>query len=198
MSDNLVIRILVDVTNDFVVGPFGSEAALAKAGTMLKFITLEGGSDELVLATWEDHGPAYADNHENLKFAVPHGVRDSEGARLYGAIGEYMQQKISAGDPRYHLVVKDRFMAYGSDAVISRIIAEYRPDEVHCEGRGVTFIIAGLVTNICVIANAIYLQGAFPWARVVIDADACVGVTPELHQAALEVMASMAMEVINR
>jgi hypothetical protein len=51
------------------------------------------------------------------------------------------------------------------------------------------------VTNICVIANAIYLQAAFPWANISIDAKTCAGVTEELHQAALDVMSGMAMTV---
>ena len=198
MSKPLTVRILVDVTNDFVTGPFGSAAALAGVPAMLEFITIEDDCDELVIATWEDHGADYDLSHENLKFAVPHGVRGTEGAKLFGAVGAYFDQKAAAKDKRYVAISKDRFMAYGSDTVLAKLIAEFRPQEDHHEGRGVTFILAGLVTNICVVANAIYLQGAFPWAKIVVDAAACVGVTPELHEATLDVMASMAMEVVGR
>lgn len=197
MTTPLTVRVLVDVTNDFVSGPFGSEAARVGIPAMLEFITLPEQVDEMVIVTWEDHGAIYEESHENLKFAVPHGVRDSEGARLYGVIAEYMDQKAVEGDRRFMAIAKDRFMAYGSDKVIAEAIKNYRPTEDHQDGREVTFILAGLVTNICVIANAVYLQGAFPWAKIVLDAGACVGVTPELHKAAMEVMASMAMTVIN-
>jgi len=198
VTKHLTVRVLVDVTNDFVVGVFGSAAAVAKMPAMLEFITLSEDAEELVVATWEDHGADYEASHENLKFPVAHGVRGTQGSKLHGSVGEYMDGKAAARDKRFIAISKDRFMAFGCDTVLRRIIAAYHPGENHDEGHGVTFIIAGLVTNICVIANAIYLQAAFPWAKIIVDAGACAGVTPQLHEAALDVMASMAMEVINR
>lgn len=56
----------------------------------------------------------------------------------------------------------------------------------------------GVCTDICVISSAIALQ-IYPHndTHIVVDASCCAGTTPEKHRAALEVMKSLCMEVIN-
>ena len=48
----------------------------------------------------------------------------------------------------------------------------------------------GLCTDIGVIVNAVLLKTAMPEIEVSVDASCCAGVTPEKHEAALEVMRS--------
>jgi len=61
-----------------------------------------------------------------------------------------------------------------------------------------TFIeIVGVCTDICVISNALYLRAIFPETQIIVDASCCAGTTPEKHKAALEVMKSCCIEVIN-
>ena len=50
--------------------------------------------------------------------------------------------------------------------------------------------LVGLCTDICVISNALLLKANMPELPVYVDAACCAGVTPEKHQAALEVMKS--------
>ena len=50
--------------------------------------------------------------------------------------------------------------------------------------------LVGLCTDICVISNALMIKAAMPELPVYVDPACCAGVTPEKHEAALEVMRS--------
>ena len=58
--------------------------------------------------------------------------------------------------------------------------------------------ICGLCTDICVVSNALILRAYYPWIPITVDASCCAGTTPEKHKAALDVMESCQIDVINR
>ncbi len=58
--------------------------------------------------------------------------------------------------------------------------------------------LVGLVTNICVIANAIIAKTALPEAKIVVDASCTDSFDKTLHEKALDVMEGLQMEVTNR
>lgn len=53
----------------------------------------------------------------------------------------------------------------------------------------------GVETNICVLANAICVQSAFPAAKIIIDASLCRSRDVKNHERALRVMKSLGMEI---
>ena len=55
----------------------------------------------------------------------------------------------------------------------------------------------GLCTDICVVSNALIIKALYPEANVTVDSSCCAGVTPEKHNAALEVMKSCQITVEN-
>ena len=55
--------------------------------------------------------------------------------------------------------------------------------------------LCGLCTDICVISNALLIKAYLPEVKMVVDSSCCAGVTPEKHEAALEVMRSCQIEV---
>lgn len=57
--------------------------------------------------------------------------------------------------------------------------------------------IVGVCTDICVISNALILRAMYPNIPIIVDASCCAGTTPEKHKAALEVMKSCCIDVIN-
>jgi nicotinamidase-related amidase len=66
---------------------------------------------------------------------------------------------------------------------------EHDADEVEIE-------ICGLMTDICVISNALAIKAYFyDNANISCDSSCCAGVTPEKHEAALEVMRSCQINV---
>lgn len=64
-------------------------------------------------------------------------------------------------------------------------------------GPVIEFELVGLCTDICVVSNALALRMFYPDVKITVDASCCAGVTPEKHLAALEVMKSCQIEVIN-
>ena len=54
----------------------------------------------------------------------------------------------------------------------------------------------GVCTDICVVTNALILKTVFHDTPIIVDSSCCAGVTPEKHEAALEVMRSCQIEVI--
>ena len=63
------------------------------------------------------------------------------------------------------------------------------------KGEELVIKIIGLVTNMCVIVNALDIQTVFPEAEIIVDAPCCAGTTPEAHKAALMVMESCQIKV---
>ena len=55
----------------------------------------------------------------------------------------------------------------------------------------------GFCTDICVVSNALILKAfTYDFAEITVDSKCCAGVTPEKHEAALEVMKSCHITVI--
>ena len=54
----------------------------------------------------------------------------------------------------------------------------------------------GVCTDICVVSNALVLRMLYPNTEITVYANCCAGVTPEKHKAALEVMKSCQINVV--
>ena len=62
-------------------------------------------------------------------------------------------------------------------------------------GDEIVIEVLGLCTDICVVSNALLLKAHFPEAKIAVNARCCAGVTPQKHQAALEVMQSCQIDL---
>ena len=58
--------------------------------------------------------------------------------------------------------------------------------------------LVGVVTNICVISNAVTFQSQFVDAEIIVDASLTAGFDEEMHKKSLEVMESFQVKVINK
>ena len=70
-------------------------------------------------------------------------------------------------------------------------------NHIYQQDEGLEIELCGVCTDICVISNALALRMFYPNAKITVDASCCAGVTPEKHAAALEVMKSCQIDVIN-
>ena len=59
-------------------------------------------------------------------------------------------------------------------------------------------MVVGVVTNMCVLSNAVGAKAALPEAELVVDAACTAGPDPRLHANALELMETLQITVINR
>ena len=168
--------IVVDYQVDFVSGALGNEAAAALDAGIAARIRAARQNGEDVIFTLDTHGADYMSTREGKYLPVPHCILGTEGHGLYGEVAKARQ----SGDAVFH---KETF---GSKGLFAHLLE-----------KGYTAIeLCGVVTNICVISNAVLAKTALPEADVSVNAALCASNDPALHQKALDVMASFQVNII--
>ena len=169
--------VVVDMQTDFIDGALGTQEALAVKPAVLNKI--RGFRGEL-FATLDTHGHDYPQTAEGCHLPVTHCVKGTPGWQLDAEIAAALRERGAV------LVEKPTFG--------SLILPQMIKDAAAGEDFDLTVI--GLCTDICVVSNALLLKAYFHENEVYVDAACCAGVTPELHHAALQVMASCQINVI--
>ena len=173
--------IIVDAQNDFITGKLavpGAEEAVKNICHELKQ------TSAFPIVTQDIHDPReYALSVEG-KCLPGHCDRNSAGCWLHGELFNVLRRKVGC---EYYPVRKSTF-AYMDWRTILQFFAH--PESVD----GITLV--GFCTDICVLSNAIVLRSLFPNIPIRVKADCCAGSTPELHEAALKVMAANLIEII--
>ncbi|MCD8048035.1 MAG: cysteine hydrolase, partial [Clostridia bacterium] len=129
-----------------------------------------------VLFTLDSHGENYAETYEGKNLPVAHCIIGTEGHRLYGKVRERRE----ASDklfPKKTFGSKELYDYFKEN--------EYESIEL-----------AGVVTNICVMANAVLAKTAQPEKDIIVDARCVASNDAELNEAALKVMESMQIKVM--
>lgn len=174
------VLIVIDVQNDFVSGPLGSPEAQAIVPNVVEKVRNWDG--ELIF-TRDTHFDNYFDTLEGQKLPVAHCIIDTYGWHI---IDELRNYACNLGPVKRCRGIIDK-NTFGHEG--------WRQKFADCEE--IEFELCGLCTDICVISNALALRMHYPNSKITVDASCCAGVTPEKHAAALEVMKSCQIDVIN-
>ena len=169
--------VVIDVQNDFVSGSLGTPEAQAMLPRLEEKLR---GFEGCVWMTLDTHGADYMDTQEGKHLPVPHCVRETEGWQHAGELGK-LAESLGAG-----IVEKPTF---GSEELVASLKALYEAGELE------SIELVGLCTDICVVSNALMLKAAMPELPMSVDSACCAGVTPQKHEAALEVMRSCQIAV---
>lgn len=172
------VLIVVDMQNDFVSGSLGSPEAQAIVPNVVNKIQEYPRED--VYFTLDTHTNCYLDSLEGKYLPIQHCVRATAGWQLIPEIQKY--NTIARNHIEKH--------TFGNELWGEKF--GYQDG-----GKTIEFELCGLCTDICVVSNALALRMFYPDAKITVDASCCAGVTPEKHAAALEVMKSCQIEVIN-
>lgn len=181
------ILIIVDMQEDFIDGALGSPEAQAVLPKVCEKI--KNWDSKHMVYTLDTHEAEFYFNTEEGKRIPQHCLYTKNGWYLHDDIQDALTKYENRPPyPVVKCVTKDTFGSINElPAQIEELISN-NPFEIH---------ICGLCTDICVISNALILRAAFPYARIIVDAQCCAGTTPEQHQAALNVMKACCIEVIN-
>lgn len=179
------LLVVVDYQNDFVSGALGFPGAEEIDEGIAHLAQSYLACGDHVLFTFDTHGDNYLETREGKFLPVPHCAAGSFGAQLYGKTQELCCE--TCANSQIHIIRKRSFGMDPKDAIRLR-------DTL---GQMENILIVGVVTNMCVISNAVMLQSLWPDADITIDAALCRSFDPALHEKTLEIMKGLQMNVRN-
>lgn len=169
------LLIVVDYQNDFVNGSLGFNGAEKLENKIIEKISEYKDND--VIYTLDTHNENYMDTMEGKNLPVKHCIKNSEGWNLYGRLKDLLKDN--------QCFEKETF---GSTKLFDYLLNNnYESIEL-----------VGLVSNICVISNAIIAKTALPEAEIIVDASCTASFDDSLNQKALDVMEGLQIKIINR
>lgn len=162
------LLLVIDYQKDFVDGALGFPGAEALDGPIAQKIAAYRSSGDDVAFTLDTHGEDYLRTQEGRKLPIPHCLRETPGWELYGQVGKARQ-------PGDLVLEKPAFPSLE----LGTWLREKGYEQVE---------LAGLVSYICVISNAVMAKAALPESEILVDARCTAGPDPQLHQKALDIM----------
>ncbi len=168
--------VVVDYQKDFVDGALGFPGAEALEPLILSKIADCRKNGGQVIFTLDTHGEDYLSTAEGRKLPVIHCVKGTPGHALYGRTAAAVQ-------PEDVVIEKP---AFGS-LRLADYLRRLNPEEVE---------LCGLVTDICVVSNAVLAKAALPESRIIVDSAACASADRAAHERALDVMRGVQIDVI--
>ena len=164
------ILIVVDMQNDFIDAALGTKEAIAIVPNVKKKIEEYKARGDEIIFTRDTHYENYLETNEGKHLPVKHCIKDTFGWQITEELdtdGCVCIDKETFGF--------NHWKELGEDIESIELV--------------------GLCTDICVVSNALLVKANFPNVHLVCDSSCCAGVTPEKHEAALEVMRSCHIEV---
>lgn len=170
MADKYLV--VVDMQNDFVTGSLGTKEAEAVVSRVIEKVK---NFDGVVVFTQDTHSEDYLETQEGRMLPVKHCIKETDGWKLVPQLDSFAEEK------QCRIFEKNTF---GSVELADFLRQRYAENELE------SVELIGLCTDICVISNALLIKAYMPELNVKADAGCCAGVTPDKHDAALQVMES--------
>ena len=182
------LLVVVDYQNDFVDGALGFEGAELLDGKIAQKIDGYREAGDHICFTFDTHHKDYLETQEGRKLPIPHCIEGSEGHALYGEVAKRLHDS------------DDVFLkpTFGSTALFERLSKRQRvADELGAlPFESIEFV--GLVSNMCVLSNAVMARAACPDVPIIVDAACTAAPDQEMNEKALDVLEGLQIEVINR
>ena len=171
---------VIDYQNDFVDGALGFPGAEKLDAAIAAKVRAYG--EGKVLFTRDTHFENYLDTREGRNLPVVHCVKGTPGWEVYGETAKALAE---VGAKAIDKLV---FGMDVTDAATAAVLPEFA-DEIE---------LVGLVSNICVVSNAVVLQSRYPEATIIVDAACTDSFDKGLHEKVLDVLAGFQVKVVNR
>lgn len=168
------VLIVIDAQEDFTRGALRNEEAIKALPVIREVVdyAYENFRSNVIYTKDTHRIDTYKDSQEGKNLPVPHCIEDTKGWQI---CNEALCDKAD--------IVKK--YSFGTMDWQTQCLNTF--DEIW---------ICGFCTDICVSANFQIIKARYPETPIVIIEDACAGVTPELHEAALKVMKSCQARII--
>ena len=173
------ILLVVDYQVDFMSGALGFAGAELLDRPIAEKIKEYGKGN--VFYTLDTHFDNYLDTKEGKNLPVPHCIKGTAGWEVYG------ETKQALFDADAVCIEKRSFGIDLTDETLSKLPRAVDSVEI-----------VGLVSNICVISNAVILNTLYSDAEITVDAALTASFDDMLNKEALDVMSGLQINVINR
>lgn len=167
--------VVVDYQNDFVSGSLGFEKAKELDSEIANLIEKYHNNSDDVVFTLDTHYDDYMNTIEGKSLPVPHCIKGTIGHNLYGKVSHSVEESDL-------LFEKNTF---GSDKLF-----EYLKNN-----RYSSIELVGVVTNICVISNAVIAKTAQPETEIIVNKNLVASNDDKLNDEALSVMSSFQIKI---
>ena len=171
---------VIDYQKDFVDGALGFPGAEKLDAKIAEKVRAYGKGH--VLFTRDTHFENYLDTREGKNLPVKHCIKGTPGWECYGETAKALAE---VDAPAIDKLV---FGMDVTDPTTAAVLPE-TADEIE---------LVGLVSNICVISNAVVLQSKYPEATIIVDASCTDSFDKSLHEKVLDVLAGFQVKVTNR
>lgn len=176
------VLVVIDYQRDFVTGSLGFEEA--KKLDRLICDKILSYKDQQVFYTLDTHDEEYLESLEGSALPIKHCIKGTKGHEVYGSTKACLNQV------RAQPLEKSSFGIHPQE--LHEQCFDFYEDELE------SIELIGVVTNICVISNAIILKTLYPEVPIIVDASVCASPDQELHEKALDVLTGLHIKVINR
>ena len=175
------ITVVVDMQNDFLFGSLANDAAVDIIPAVLEEID----KSDVVVYTRDTHFDNYLETQEGRNLPIKHCIDGTWGWEI---VDELNPKNLILVGKQFYIVNKPTFgcVDIWKDNFFKKLVNEKDVEVTFC----------GTCTDICVVSNAMIVKSLYPDVVVNVKADACAGLTPDKHKAALNVMDSCQINVI--
>ena len=168
------LLVVIDYQNDFVSGSLGFEQAKEIEDYLVELITKYHDHHDDVIFTYDTHYDDYLNTNEGKNLPIVHCLENSEGWKLYGKI-----DALASNDKK---IKKNTF----GSLELGNYLKDKNYDEI---------TIVGVVSNICVISNAIIIKADLPNTKIIVDSKGIASNDLSLQQKALDIMKNLHIEI---
>ena len=182
------VLIIVDCQNDFITGSLANEEAQKKVPNIIKKI--EDFDGDAIFVTRDTHNEHYLNSKEGKSLPIEHCIEGTWGWDIEEQVKNTLEEaRVVRGIPVEYFN-KPTFGAYNLTYEVGHTLNLYKDNNV--------IEIVGFVSSICVISNALLLKTLFyKKADITVDASCIAGLSKDNNKAAIEVMKSCQINVIN-
>ena len=171
---------VIDYQKDFVDGALGFPGAETLDEKIAAKVRAYGKGR--VFFTRDTHFENYLETREGKNLPVVHCIKGSEGWQVYGETAKALAEVEAPG------IDKLVFGMDVTDPATAAVLPE-TADEIE---------LVGLVSNICVVSNAVVLQSKYPEATIIVDAACTDSFDKSLHEKVLDVLSGFQVKVLGR
>ena len=169
------LLIIVDYQNDFVDGALGFlKAKEIEDGICRRIQEYKKSGDDIVF-TLDTHYDNYFDTVEGKHLPIKHCIKDTFGHEIHGEVKSY----------------KEGCKIFLKETFPSSELLQYLLDKDYEE-----IELCGVVTNICVISNAVICKAAKPNSRIIVNSKISASNDEKMENLSYEVMKNLHIEII--